>query len=552
MIIPTPLRLSKALIFLLILAVPLSSYAQTIAPERVLVRNVRLIDPSGDAEDKIVNILIREGELEVVTEDKISRDEADMVVNANEGVLVGKLNVGEQPSFLIFSEDPRDNFEVMLDTHTYATFAVHNGEVVKNRLLDMLFDDPEDEPKKSGWLAYTPPPLMVPMDYQDTTKWNRWESKYVSGIFVSAVVIDRMFWLSQNDVSDAQFGDLKEFDGGEIRGFRFGVVGTLNFEIPWVYTFFAATNAFDKGFETVDLDDFTIFDYRLDIPFFKNSVMSIGKQKEPISLERLTGGTFLPNQERAAVSDALLPSRNVGIVWNGSSPGKYSSWAIGAFNDWFDAGEDFNESSSQYVGRITWAPMVSEDESNLVHLGAGYRYSNAKQGFQYRTEPEFNKSPLFVDTGGPHPADKTETFNLEFAWRKGPFTLSSEYTQVDVKNPELENPTFKGYYVTAAWILTGEMRPYYKKSGVFGGIPVAKTVYQHGKGAWELYTRYSDIDLHDGRIDGGEMQIATLGLNWWLTPFFTVNVGYRYIWNEQYGLERTSSGFLSRFILVLE
>ena len=107
-------------------------------------------------------------------------------------------------------------------------------------LLDMLFDDPDDEPKKSGWLAYTPPPLMVPMDYQDTTKWNRWETKYVSGIFVSAVVVDRANWLSQNDVSEAQFGDLKEFDGGEIRGFRLGVVGTLNFEKPWVYTFFAS------------------------------------------------------------------------------------------------------------------------------------------------------------------------------------------------------------------------------------------------------------------------------------------------------------------------
>ncbi len=423
MTISARLMLSKALIFLLILAAPLCSFAQTMGPDRVLVRNVRLIDPSGDAEDKIVNILIREGKLDVVTEDKISRDEADMVVNANEGVLVGKLNVGEQPSFLIFSEDPRENFEVMLDTHTYAIFAVHNGVVVKNGLLDMLFDDPDDEPKKSGWLAYTPPPLMVPMDYQDTTKWNRWETKYVSGIFVSAVVIDRMNWLSQNDASEAQFGDLKKFDGGEIRAFRLGVVGTLNFEKPWVYTLFAATNAFDKGFETEDLDNFTIFDYRLDIPFFKNSVMSIGKQKEPISLERLTGGTFLPNQERAAVSDAFLPARNVGVVWNGSSPGRYSSWAFGAFNDWFDASEDFNESASQFVGRITWAPLVSEDESNLVHLGAGYRYSNARKGFQYRTEPEFNKSPLFVDTGGPHPADRTETFNLEFAWRKGPSLL---------------------------------------------------------------------------------------------------------------------------------
>ena len=96
------------------------------------------------------------------------------------------------------------------------------------------------------------------------------------------------------------------------------------------------------------------------------------------------------------------------------------------------------------------------------------------------------------------------------------------------------------------------MRAYNKKGGVFGGIPVAKTVYQNGKGAWEVYARYSNIDLNDGGIDGGEMQIATLGINWWLTPFFSVNAGYKYITNEQYGLEGTSSGLMTRIILVLE
>jgi len=386
--------------------------AQILGSGDTLVRNVTLIDPAGKSEDKLVNILIRSLKLEVVTEDKISRDEADQVVNANGGFIVGRLEVGESPSFMIFKDDPRTNFEIMLDTKAHSGFAVHDGIVIKNRLLGVRFDDPEDEPLKSGWLAYTPPPMAIPMNYQDSSKWNRFETKWVSGIFTGAVALDRMNWLSQDAVSNVQFGDLNDYDGGEIRALRFGIFGTLNFEKPWVYSIAGATNAFDKGFETEKKDDITLFDWRLDIPFCINSVMSIGKQKEPISMEKLTGMIFLPWQERSAVADALLPARNVGIVWNGSSPEKYSSWAFGVFNDWLDADQDFSDSASQFVGRLTWAPFRTQDESNLLHLGIGYRYSDAKEGFRFRTEPEFNKSPVFVDTAFGNdlanlPADKT-------------------------------------------------------------------------------------------------------------------------------------------------
>jgi phosphate-selective porin OprO/OprP len=531
--------------------------AQILGPQDTLVRNVKLTDPAGKVEDKVVNILIVAGKLEVVTEDKISRDEADKVVNANGGFIVGKLVVGESPSFMIFNDDPRKNFEVMLDTKTYSSFAVHDGIVIKNRLMGVRFDDPDDEPVKSGWLAYTPPPMAIPMNYQDSSKWNRFETKWVSGIFTGALALDRMNWLSQDTVSEAQFGDLNNYDGGEIRALRFGVFGTLNFEKPWVYTIAGATNAFDKGFETENKDDITLFDWRLDIPFFKNSVMSIGKQKEPISMERLTGMVFLPWQERSAVADAILPSRNVGIVWNGNSPEKYSSWAFGVFNDWFDADQDFSDSASQFVGRLTWVPFRTEDESNLLHLGLGYRYSDAKEGFRFRSEPEFNKSPVVVDTAFGNdvanlPADKVETYNLELSWRKGPFWLASEYFRTAVKNPALEDPVFDGYYVSASWILTGEMRLYNKKNGLFRPVPISRTVYQNGKGAWEISARYSDVNLTDGKVEGGDVQIGSLGLNWWLTPFFSLGVNYRYIWNSQNELDGTSSGFTTRILLMLD
>jgi phosphate-selective porin OprO/OprP len=523
----------------------------------ILIRNVTLIDPSGKTGDRLVNILIKANELEVISEDKIASDEAEQVVDAGGGFVIGKLEIGRPPSFMILSSDPRQDFRVMLDTKTYSSFSIHDGHVVKNRLLWVLDDESIDEPEPAGWLAYTPPPLAVPLNYVDSDKWNRWETDYFSGIFAAGLVLDRMNWLDQDEINKAQVGDLDDFSGGEIRGFRLGGVGTLNiFDKPWVWTVFGATHAFDKGFDAEESDSFTFFDWRLDIPFFKNSVMSIGKQKEPISGERIQSMVYNHMQERSAPADAMLPARNVGIVWNGISPRSNASWAFGAFNDWFDQGLDFDESATQYIGRVAWAPR-SKDESNLLHLGLGYRYSDAREGFRAFTEPEFNNAPVFVDTGfgtetGILPADKTETWNAELSWRRGPFWLASEYTWADIDNPALGNPEFNGYFVAAAWALTGEMRPYRVKGGTFGALPIARNVYQGGKGSWEIAARWSHTDLEDGRVTGGEMDIASLGLNWWLTPFFGFNANYRYIWNTLDGEEGTSSGLTARLILLLE
>jgi phosphate-selective porin OprO/OprP len=554
--LPAILKFTTALFSGFLFIQPLA-HAQTIGPDRVLIRNVTLFDPAGSGEDKVVNIMIRDNKLDLVTEDSISRDEADMVVNANGGSIMGKLDLGSPPNFMIFNEDPRENFEVLMDTFTYSVLVVHDGVVIKNRLYGVVAEEEEDEPQKASWLAYTPPPMMVPVGYGDTDKWNRFNSKWVNGIFVAGFIMDRQRWFSQNSDSEMQVGDLSGVQGGEIRGFRIGAVGTVNFDKPWIWTIFGATNAYDKGFETNELDSFTLFDWRMDIPFFNNSVMSIGKQKEPISGERVQSMLYNSMQERSSVSDALLPSRNVGIVWNGSSPEKYSSWGFGVFNDWFDANQDIDESATQYAGRLAWAPLVSEDESNLMHLGVGYRHSNAKEGFRYSTEPEFNNAPDFVNTSfgvdvGVLPAEKLDTYNLELGWRKGPLWLASEYTRTKVDSPALGNPVFDGYWVSATYSLTGEMRKYNKKSGTFGGQPVSRSVYQNGKGAWQVSFRYSDLDLTDGLVNGGDMQIASVGVGWWLTPFFGVDLNYRYIWNEINGLKGETTGWNSRLVLMLE
>jgi phosphate-selective porin OprO/OprP len=393
--------------------------------------------------------------------------------------------------------------------------------------------------------------MALPLSYEDKTKWNRWETKPFSGIFVAAAAIDRQIWLGQNKNNEQQVGDLADYEGGEIRAFRIGMAGTINFKKPWIYTLIVVTHAFDKGYDSKNSDQFTLFDYRLDIPLWKTMSMSVGKQKEPISMQRILLGTQMQMQERSTIVDAVYPVRNIGVALNGTGLNQRISWALGVFNDWFEDSQSFNNSSNQVVGRLTGLAFVNDEESNLLHLGLGIRYDDGKEIIRYQATPEFNQSPVFIDTDTIN-ARNTTTIDLEVAWRNGPFWLSAEYLWNHVGATDPVNPVFNGYYISGAWILTKEMRKYNKRQGTIGPVPVSRSVYQGGPGAWEITARYSSSSFTNGLVQGGEMDIISLGLNWWLTSTFGINLNYRHILLDRYDALGRASGLMGRVVLVLE
>ncbi len=540
----------------LAMALPVSAQ---LAAQSILLRNVTLIDKSGETDTIVVNILIKDSKLDIITQDLIPIDEADESYDAAGGVVLGELVLGEPANFLILSGDPRKDISLLLDTKTHARFAIHKGDVVKNTFVGIIEETPaEKERAGQGWLAYAPPPLAVPLTYRDAERWNHFETKAISGLFTGGLVVDRQNWVDQDRQSEFQVGDLDEFSGGEVRGLRFGGVGTLNFDKPWVWTIFGATHAFDEGFDAIESDDYTLFDLRLDIPIWEKTSFSIGKQKEPISMERLMALGHGPQQERAAVSDALLPSRNVGVVMAGTLADDRMTLAGGAFNNWLDKDQpsSFSDNATQYVGRATWVPYLSDNESTLLHVGGGFRHSNSKEGFRTQVGPEFNQAPDFLATDFFLPKE-TMTYQGEASLRSGPFWLHGEYVRTDVDSREYSDPTLDGYHITASWILTGEVRPYNDRVGIFRPIPVARTVDQNGWGAWEISTRFSTMDMNEapGSVMGagaGEMDVWSLGVNWWLTPYMNFNVNYRYITLDRFAEEGDSHGFNTRFMLLLE
>jgi phosphate-selective porin OprO/OprP len=537
-----------ALLLLAVWFVPAVTSAQG---DNIVVKNAVLSDPDDPANDQVVTLVVRKGELDLITADPVKDKNIPLVVNADRGFILGRLNLNEPSGFMILSQDPRENPDVFLDTKAFTTFAMKEGRIVRNNLL--AASDEQDLAVQSGqeWFAYSAPPMALSTSYKNQNKWNRFRSKYVNATLIGALALDRMKWLAQDDVSEGQVGDLSEYDGGEIRALRFGLVGTLNFDKPWIYTFAAATHAFDKGFDTDTSDKIGIFDLRLDVPFYQDTTLSIGKQKEPISMERLASMVNLPMQERSAVSDAMMPSRNIGMVLSGTGLERRATWAGGVFNPWLDTDTPLEETSTQIVGRGTLLPVLSFNENSLIHLGAGIRYSDGKSGVRYASEPEFNQATNFVDTGF-LAVESTLLYDLEAAWRYGPFLLNGEYVINRVEDPSVGDPTFTGYHITANYVLTGEMRPYNKRSGLFRPVPVAKPVGSGGWGAVELSGRISNIDLNDGGVSGGDMDIYSLGLNWWLSTSASFGVNYRHVVLDDSGSRGHSDGLMTRILLMLE
>ena len=181
----------KALLKLVVCSLTImhaSAVAQVVDPQNVLIRNVRLLDAGSETESAIVHVLIKDNKLDLVSKEVFPTPEGVIAIDAENGFLFGKLKINETPSFIILNEDPRENFNVLLDTEEHAVFAVHEGELRKNNLFEViegresLAEAPPEEPNR-GWLAYAPPPMTLPLSYQDGDKWNQWQSKYLMGSF---------------------------------------------------------------------------------------------------------------------------------------------------------------------------------------------------------------------------------------------------------------------------------------------------------------------------------------------------------------------------------
>lgn len=253
--------------------------------------------------------------------------------------------------------------------------------------------------------------------------------------------------------------------------------------------------------------------------------LKVGHFKEPFGLEELTSSKYITFMERS-LPIVFTPSRNTGIGVNNTALNKRLTWSAGAFLDTNDYGDEAGAENSEAVtARITGLPWY-RGKDGLLHLGLSYSYRDAKDdAVRFRERPEAHLAPRFVDTGDIN-ADSENRFGIEAALVHGPLSIQGEYmgTQVDaLSGPD---PEFSGYYGYVSYFLTGEHRAYKNSTGAFDRVKPKTNFGKGGTGAWEVALRYSQLDLNDAPITGGELKDITLGVNWYLNPNVRAMLNY--------------------------
>jgi len=146
----------------------------------------------------------------------------------------------------------------------------------------------------------------------------------------------------------------------------------------------------------------------------------------------------------------------------------------------------------------------------------------------------FRRSPItsnYVDTGE-FPGKSIRALSLELLWTDGPLSVMAEIVPARTDASGAGDPSFFGSSLVVSYVLTGENRPYDPHVGYARRIiPVSRT------GAFEVFGRYSTVDLTDGAINGGETAKRTVGLNWWASQHWKVSVSTGDVDLERAGLE---------------
>lgn len=256
---------------------------------------------------------------------------------------------------------------------------------------------------------------------------------------------------------------------------------------------------------------------------YKPLGITIGQFKQPLSLEELTSSKYITFIERSSPNSFAI-GRRIGVGYHtGADNYSFAASVYGRSVGTTTASKTRDEGFGA-AGRLTFAPWASD--TSALHLGIAASRERPQDGSntaRFRARPEAHTDGArLIDTGTLANVDSITRYGVEAALVKGPFSVQAEYLASNLSR-NFGNPdaSFDGGYVFASWFLTGESRPYSAKKGTFGRVK-PNTEY----GAWELATRYSNLNLNDGLVKGGEMDNWTVAVNYYMNPHARLMLNY--------------------------
>nr|WP_298377009.1 OprO/OprP family phosphate-selective porin [uncultured Halomonas sp.] len=277
---------------------------------------------------------------------------------------------------------------------------------------------------------------------------------------------------------------------------------------------------FKLDYEFTDDGDFK--DAYLGYEGFQAGNVTVGQFKVPFGLEQQISSDDISFIERSLATEALVLSRRTGIGF--SRADKRYSASVMAFGPEIDKNNGYGAAV-----RATFAPLLEKNQ-RLLHIGVAAATEYTKGSTSLGTPPESRPgSTQLVDTDSIDGVDRIDRLGLEAAWQRGPVSAQAEWIHAGLRRdsgqPDVD---VDGWYLSGSWFITGETRPYEK--GMFKSVEPKRD-----SGAWELVTRYSDVDLNDRNIEGGSEHNLTLGVNWYISSDLRLMLDYTDVHSRRQG-----------------
>ena len=313
---------------------------------------------------------------------------------------------------------------------------------------------------------------------------------------------------------------------------------------------------------------FKWFNYRAEVDFAGNAVnitdlylqytkipktvLTLGQHKAPFGLESNNSDNYNTFLERGMFTNAFGNAgaeRRIGFS-AAYAPKENINIAAGLFGD----NEGINRGSGAAPGeswginaRATWEPLF--DTGRIIHLGLSAYYRDRLKSGDTPDAVRLNDRPNIridggniADSGVITNVDSLKYGGVEAAGVFGALTIAGEAGRLWLDRFGGDNARFSGYYGYAAYMLTGETRPF--KGGNFDRIRPFRELGKDGLGAFEVALRYDHLDLSNTPIlagAGNEASSVTAGLNWYFNPYAKLMFNWVRFWGDKTPLDPVGS-----------
>jgi len=313
---------------------------------------------------------------------------------------------------------------------------------------------------------------------------------------------------------------------------------------------------FASGINSSAANNGFLQDGYLNIHYWPQFQIQVGKFKPPVGLERLQSGANLLFAERGLPTQ-LVPNRDVGIQLHGELFNGALNYQAGVFNGVQDAGSGDSDVGTDdhkdAAARLFARPFKNTKIGPLQGLGVGvagtygnqagtlptFRTPGQQAFFSYATGSGNTFTNVVAD--GEHWRLVPQAY-----WYWGPFGVFGEYviSSQKIRRDVLTAPTNAvssgfdtahngAWQVAASWFVTGEQNSF---SPVTPSHPL--NFGGEGWGALELAGRYGELTLDDELFGGGgapsfatgasarKVRSWGVGVNWYLNKNIKLTLDY--------------------------